>query len=114
LIDSAEQHDGVRLAAIFGPQGNAILTSGNVAQDRAEQSEFSQLASTKHQLIVDPRNSNRVILSIGHEHWPSRFPSCVQTGNGASMHPKPVSMKKGYKVADVGEITEDPMERSSP
>jgi len=74
LIDSAEKHDGMRLAAIFGPQGNAILTSGNIAQDRAEQDEFSKLASTKHRLITDPRNSSRVILSIGDEDWPFAVP----------------------------------------
>jgi hypothetical protein len=80
LIDSAGQHDGARLAAIFGPQGNAILTSGNAAQDRAEQAEFSQLAGAKHQLIVDPRNSNRVILSIGDKDWP--FPVPIVRSNG--------------------------------
>jgi hypothetical protein len=80
LIDSAEKHDGLRLAAVFGPQGNAILTSGNVAQDRAEQTEFSKLASAKHQLIVDTRNSNRVILSIGEEDWP--FPVPIVRSNG--------------------------------
>lgn len=80
VIDSAEKHDGARLAAIFGPQGNAILTSGNVAQDRAEQAEFSKLAGAKHKLIVDPRNSNRVILSIGDEDWP--FPVPIVRSNG--------------------------------
>src|SRR5580698_6505947 len=80
VIDSAERHDGVRLAAIFGPQGNAILTSGNAAQDRAEQAEFSKLASMKHQLIVDPRNPNRVILSIGDGDWP--FPVPIVRSNG--------------------------------
>jgi len=80
VIDSTQKHDGVRLAAIFGPQGSAILTSGNAAQDRAEQSEFSRLAGTKHLLIVDPRNSNRVILSIGDEDWP--FPVPIVRSNG--------------------------------
>jgi hypothetical protein len=74
VIDGAAQHDGARLAGIFGPQGNAILTSGNPAQDRAEQTEFSRLVATKHRLIVDPRNSNRVILSIGDEDWPFPVP----------------------------------------
>ncbi len=55
-INGAEKHDGARLAAIFGPKGNAILTSGNRDQDRAEQSEFSKLANTKHQLLPDARN----------------------------------------------------------
>ena len=48
LIDSAGQHDGARLTAIFGSQGQSILTSGNATQDRADQSEFSRLAGMKH------------------------------------------------------------------
>lgn len=80
LIDGAEKHDGAKLAAIFGPQGNAILTSGDPSQDQAEQSEFSQLARAKHQLIPDRRNPNRVILSIGDEDWP--FPVPIVRANG--------------------------------
>lgn len=80
LIDGARQHDRARLSAIFGPQGSAILTSGNVSKDRAEQSEFSQLAGTKHQLNVDPRNSNRVILSIGDKDWPFPVPIVRSSG----------------------------------
>jgi len=74
MIDAAEKHDATRLAAIFGPQGNGILSSGNPEQDRAEQTEFAKLAHEKHQLITDPRNSNRVILSIGEEDWPFSVP----------------------------------------
>jgi DUF2950 family protein len=74
VIDGAEKHDGARLAAIFGPAGNAILSSGNPEQDRAEQSEFSRLAHEKHRLIADPRNSSRMILSIGEEDWPFPVP----------------------------------------
>jgi hypothetical protein len=80
LIDSAGKHDTVRLAAIFGPQGNAVLTSGDAARDRAEQTEFSQLAGTKHRLIADPRNANRVILAIGDSDWP--FPVPIVRSNG--------------------------------
>lgn len=74
LIDGADKHDSARLSAIFGPLGNAILTSGNHNQDMAEQSEFSRLARAKHQLVADLRNSNRVILSIGDEDWPFPVP----------------------------------------
>jgi hypothetical protein len=80
LIDSAGKHDGTQLAAIFGPQGNAILTSGNAARDRADQAEFSQLAAAKYRLIADPRNSNRVILAIGDADWP--FPVPIVGSNG--------------------------------
>jgi len=80
VIDGATKHNGARLSAIFGARGNAILSSGNPAQDRAEQSEFSRLAGTKHRLIVDARNSNRVILSIGDQDWP--FPIPIVRTNG--------------------------------
>jgi hypothetical protein len=80
LIESAEKHDSVRLAAIFGPRGNAVLTSGDAARDRADQAQFSQLAGTKHRLIADPRNSNRMILAIGDADWP--FPVPIVHSNG--------------------------------
>jgi len=80
VIDAAGMHDGARLAAIFGPQGSAILTSGNPAQDRAEQSEFSQLARAKYKLLPDRRTPNRMILSIGDEDWP--FPVPIVRLNG--------------------------------
>lgn len=80
IIDGAEQHNAARLAAILGPQGNSILTSGNSEQDRAEQSEFARLARAKHQLITDKRNPNRAILSIGDEDWP--FPVPIVRANG--------------------------------
>jgi hypothetical protein len=80
LIDAAASHDTSRLSGIFGPAGNAILTSGNPAQDRAEQSEFSKLAGAKHQFEPDARNANRMILSIGDEDWP--FPVPLVRSNG--------------------------------
>jgi hypothetical protein len=80
LIDGAEKHDSVRLTAILGPQGNAVLTSGDPVRDRAEQAEFSELARTRHRLIADQRNSNRVILAIGDADWP--FPVPIVRSNG--------------------------------
>jgi hypothetical protein len=74
VIDAAEAHNNAGLAAIFGPQGNAILTSGNRDQDQAEQSEFSKLARAQHKLMPDARNPKRVILSIGDEDWPFPVP----------------------------------------
>jgi hypothetical protein len=86
LIDAAAGHDNTRLAAIFGPQGNAILTSGNPSQDQAEQSQFSQLARAKHELKADPRNSGRMILTIGDEDWPFPVP-LVRTDGKWSFDP---------------------------
>jgi len=73
-IAAAAGHDPAKLSAIFGPQGASVLTSGNPAQDRAEQSEFARLARSRHQIAMDPRNRNRAILTIGDEDWPFPVP----------------------------------------
>lgn len=80
LIDAADSHDSARLAAIFGPKAKGILTSGNAAQDRAEQTEFARLARAKHQLEISPMHPNRAILAIGDEDWP--FPVPIRRVNG--------------------------------
>jgi Protein of unknown function (DUF2950) len=80
IMDAAEKHDAARIAAVFGPKGSAILTCGNAEQDRAEQSEFARLFREKHQLTADPRNPDRMLLSIGAEDWP--FPVPIVRSNG--------------------------------
>jgi len=74
VMDAANNHDSVRLTAILGAEARAILTSGDAAQDRAEQSEFVSLARTKHQLEPCPLDANRVILSVGEADWPFPIP----------------------------------------
>jgi hypothetical protein len=80
LIAAASNHDSARLAAIIGPQSKAILTSGNPAQDRDEQSEFARLAQAKHAIEISPMNPSRAVLSIGAEDWP--FPVPIRRTNG--------------------------------
>jgi hypothetical protein len=74
VIDAADANDSARLSAIFGPQAKETLTSGDAAQDRAEQTEFARLARTKHRLEISPMNPNRAILAIGDEDWPFPVP----------------------------------------
>jgi hypothetical protein len=80
VIDAADHHDSARLSAIFGPRGKDVLTSGDAAQDRAEQTEFARLANAKHRLEISPMNPNRAILAIGDEDWP--FPVPIVRANG--------------------------------
>jgi hypothetical protein len=79
VIDAANNHDSARLTAVLGAAARAILTSGDAAQDRAEQTEFANLAHTKHQLEPCPLDENRVILSVGDADWPFPIP-LVRTG----------------------------------
>ncbi|HEY3837839.1 MAG TPA: DUF2950 family protein [Bryobacteraceae bacterium] len=80
LIDAAGHHDQATLAAIFGPQGNSILSSGNPEQDKAEQAEFARLAHSKNRLHQDRRDRNREILAIGDEDWPFPVPIVRKDG----------------------------------
>ena len=80
LIEAAEKHDSARLATIMGPEAQGILTSGDAAQDRAEQAEFARLARARQRLEISPMNPNRAILAIGDEDWP--FPVPIRRAHG--------------------------------
>jgi hypothetical protein len=80
VIDAAHNHDSVRLTAVLGAAARAILTSGDAAQDRAEQTEFASLAHTKHRLEPCPLDENRVILSVGEADWPFPIPIVRTSG----------------------------------
>jgi hypothetical protein len=80
LVEAAENHDAARLSSVLGSHGRDILTSGDPAQDRSEQSEFARLFRTRHQLKPDPRDPHRVIMSIGDKDWP--FPVPIVQRNG--------------------------------
>jgi hypothetical protein len=80
LIDAVDHHDDARLAALFGPQAKGILTSGDAAQDRNEQTEFARLARAKNRLEISAMNPSRAVLAIGEEDWP--FPVPIRRSNG--------------------------------
>ena len=79
IIDAADNRDFTRLSALLGPQATRILTSGDSAQDSAEQAEFTRLAHSKHRLEISSMHHNRAILAIGEEDWPFS-PYCPRQG----------------------------------
>ncbi len=80
LLDAVAHNDTAELGRIFGPQGHAILTSGDPKHDEEELAEFSRLATDKHDLEPDPMNKKRMILTIGEEDWPFPVPIVEQNG----------------------------------
>jgi hypothetical protein len=80
VIAAADKHDSGRLWAILGPQAKGVLSSGDPAQDSAEQAEFATLARTRHRLEICRIDANRVVLSIGDADWP--FPVPIVRANG--------------------------------
>ena len=74
LMTAAEKDDIAGLAALFGPAGKGVLTSGDAEQDKKERAEFAHLAHDKHQLQPDEMNAAVMILSVGSEDWPFPVP----------------------------------------
>jgi hypothetical protein len=103
VIDAAGSHDTAKLSAILGPKASAILTSGNPSQDKAEQSEFAQLAGAKHQVTFDLRDSNRAILLIGDLDWP--FPVPLIHANGKwSFDPSQTKVEMDARLVGTHEL----------
>jgi len=80
LVDAAEKFDQVTLGQIFGPQGEDIIFTGEVAQDRQRASDFAAQAREKKVVSLDPKTKTRAFLVIGNEDWPFPVP-LVKTGS---------------------------------
>ena len=74
LIEAAETFDLAALTHIFGPDGNDIVMSGEVAQDRKHAVDFAAEARKKNSIAVDPKSGTRAFLLVGEEDWPFPVP----------------------------------------
>jgi len=79
LVDAAEKFDVAALTEIFGPAGNDIVFSGEMAQDRKHATDFAAQARKKKSVSVDPKAGARAFLLVGEEDWPFPVP-LVQRG----------------------------------
>src|SRR6516165_1256912 len=74
LVDAAEKFDEGALEAIFGPDGDDIVLSGEYPQDRERAAGFAAEAREKKSVSVDPKTANRAVLLVGNEDWPFPVP----------------------------------------
>jgi hypothetical protein len=74
LVQAAEQFDVAALEVILGSDGHDIIVTGEPARDKEMATQFAAQARTKMGVSIDPRNKNRVILSVGNEDWPLPTP----------------------------------------
>jgi len=74
LVNAAEKWDEAALEAIFGPDGEAIVFSGEVPQDRKHAADFAAQAREKKSVAMDPKSGNRAFLLVGNEDWPFPVP----------------------------------------
>ena len=80
LIQGAEQFDVPTLLEIVGPGATDLVVTGDNAQDKQRAATFAAKAQEKTSLTPDPKNPNRVVLSIGNEEWP--YPVPIVKGRG--------------------------------
>ena len=71
LVDAARAGNKAELSAIFGPEGEAILSSGDPVMDRNAAQTFVLAYDQRAQLSEE--NGKRVLL-IGNEEWPFPIP----------------------------------------
>ncbi|WP_263365779.1 DUF2950 domain-containing protein [Edaphobacter bradus] len=74
LVGAAGQFDEAALAQIFGPDGEDIVFTGEIAQDRQRAADFAEEAHEKKSVSVDPKNGQRAFLLVGKEDWPFPVP----------------------------------------
>jgi hypothetical protein len=74
LVAAAEKFDEAALIQIFGPDGEDIVFSGELAQDRKHAADFVAEAHEKKSVSLDPNSGNRAFLLVGNENWPFPVP----------------------------------------
>jgi hypothetical protein len=74
LVDAAAKFDVDAIAVIFGPDGDDVVLTGEIPQDRQRATEFSAEAREKKSVSVDPKKANRAFVLVGNEDWPFPVP----------------------------------------
>ena len=80
LLDAADKYDVSALEAIFGPEGDDIIHTGEPARDKKTAADFVAKAREKKEIATDAKTPRRATLVIGAEDW--AFPvAIVKNGN---------------------------------
>jgi hypothetical protein len=80
IIHAAEAYDVSALENILGPGGKDLVSSGDPVLDKDRAVEFVNKAREKHTVVIDPKNPNRAILSVGNNNWPVPIPIVRRNG----------------------------------
>jgi len=80
LIQATETFDLSALKAILGPDGEDLVSSEDPVQDKNTAAAFAAKAREQNQIMIDPKNSKRAILSVGDDDWPLPIPLAEKGG----------------------------------
>jgi len=74
IILATENFDQPALMAILGPSGDDLVSSEDPVQDKRNAAAFAAKAREKNDVVIDPKNSKRAIMSVGNDNWPLPIP----------------------------------------
>src|SRR5258706_11034103 len=80
LLAAAETFDTSALEAIFGPDGDDIIHTGEPARDKKLAADFVAKAHEKQEIEIDPKHADRAGLIVGAEDWPFPVPLVERHG----------------------------------
>ena len=80
LIKAAADYDVTELTAIFGPDGEDIVSGGDQVQDKNNSIAFAKEAQEKMTVPVSTSNPNRATIIVGDEEWPLPVPLVKRNG----------------------------------
>lgn len=103
LVDAAAKFDEQALIAIFGTQGEDIVLTGEMPQDRERAATFAAEAREKMSVAFDPKNKNRAYVIVGNENWPFPVPM-VKTGSKWSFNAKAGQQELLYRRIGYNEL----------
>jgi hypothetical protein len=80
LIKAAAAYDVPELTAIFGPDGEDLISSADPVRDKNNAAAFAQEAGAAHTVKVDPSKPNLATVIVGQEQWPLPVPLVKKNG----------------------------------
>ncbi len=80
LIKAAAVFDEPQLIAIFGSDGEDLISTADPVRDKNYAVAFAEKASASHTVKMDPSNPNLATLIVGQEQWPLPVPLIKKNG----------------------------------
>ena len=80
LVAAAAADDVAALRALFGPEGTALVVSGDEVRDRNDRARFVEDARAKLDVVMDPQDPRRAGIRVGSEGWPFPVPLVEKAG----------------------------------
>src|ERR1700723_3205149 len=78
LFTAAQKNDEKAVLDVLGPDGKAIIESGDVKEDTAARENFVEKFKVMHRLVEEPDATTT--LYIGAENWPTPIPLVNRAG----------------------------------